>query len=87
MDLKTNSVVISLAGRDKGKFLAVMRIDGGHVFVCDGKERPILKPKRKNVKHIRATQYVLSSENTVSDPALRKALLKIEERMPNESEV
>lgn len=87
MNLKTNGVVVSLAGRDKGKLLAIMRIDGGHVYVCDGKERPLLKPKRKNVKHVRALHYVLSSEKTVSDPALRKALLEIRGHMPKESEV
>ncbi len=87
MELKTNGVVVSLAGRDKGKLLVITGVDGGHVYVCDGKERPLLKPKRKNVKHVRALKYVLSSEKTVSDPALRKALLEIRGHMPNESEV
>ncbi len=87
MELKKNGVVVSLAGRDKGKLLVITGVDGGHVYVCDGKERPLLKPKRKNVKHVRALKYVLSSEKTVSDPALRKALLEIRGHMPNESEV
>ena len=45
--LEKGSVVLSLAGRDKGRPLAVMESIGKEVSVCDGKERPIDRPKRK----------------------------------------
>ena len=47
MELKKGSVVISKAGRDKGYFLVVVDFNDKEVFVCDGKERPVEKPKKK----------------------------------------
>ena len=46
MDLKTGTVVISKAGRDKGRALAVVGQADGYVLVADGKERPLSRPKK-----------------------------------------
>ena len=67
-------VVVSLAGRDKGKLLAVMRQENGHVILCDGKERPIDRPKSKNIRHVEATQASLTQAELSTNRALRKAL-------------
>ena len=68
------SVVYSKAGRDKGKFMALIRETEKGVLLCDGKERPIESPKLKNKKHVVFTNYELESECLRSNKALRKAL-------------
>lgn len=56
MDIAKGSVVIAKAGRDKGKAFAVTEVlDSRTVLICDGKSRPIERPKRKNVIHLQAT--------------------------------
>ena len=77
MELKKGSVVISKAGRDKGYFLAVTDFTDEVVFVCDGKERPVERPKKKNPLHLAKTRYVLTEEETATNRSLKKALKKI----------
>ena len=72
--LEKGKVIISLAGRDKGRLLAVMQADGNRVLVCDGKERPIDRPKSKNIRHIGPTDSSLTEEDMRGNRALRKAL-------------
>lgn len=67
-------VVVSTAGRDKGRLLAVVRTDSPFIYVCDGRERPLDNPKRKNPRHIEVTDAGLSEDQMRSDSALRKAL-------------
>lgn len=56
MDIAKGSVVIAKAGRDKGKAFAVTDVlDSRTVLICDGKSRPLERPKRKNVIHLQAT--------------------------------
>ena len=77
MELKKGSVVISKAGRDKGYFLAVVDFNDKEVFVCDGKERPVEKPKKKKPLHLAITRYVLTEEETATNRSLKKALNKV----------
>ena len=72
--LEKGRVVISLKGRDKGYPLAVLRHEGKTVLVCDGKERPIDRPKIKNIRHIEPTQVTLERDAFTSDRHLRTAL-------------
>lgn len=74
MELKVGGVVISKAGRDKGKLLAVAQIQKGSVSVCDGKERPIERPKLKNIKHIAVTGYEVSEYDMAANHRLKRAL-------------
>ena len=67
-------VVCSRAGRDKGKLMAVIGEDARSMLLCDGKERPIDKPKRKNKKHVSLTNYEIKEKDLLSNRALRKAL-------------
>ena len=59
-------IVCSKAGRDKGYFMVVVEEGDGFVFVCDGKERPLERPKRKNIKHIAFTNTVLEEESSIT---------------------
>ena len=70
-------VVKSLAGRDKGYLLTVVSADETNVFVCDGEERPLNNPKRKNPRHIESVGMCISDNQMASDRALRKALAAI----------
>ena len=72
--LERGRVVISLAGRDKGRLLAVMQEEKNRVLICDGKERPIDRPKSKNIRHVEMTQALLSEAEIATNRALRKAL-------------
>ncbi len=77
MDLVKGSVEISKAGRDKGYYLAVMSITDDGDYVCDGKERPVERPKKKNPLHLAKTHFVLSEEDTATNRSLKKALKNI----------
>ncbi len=72
--LERGRVVISLAGRDKGRLLAVMQEEKNRVLICDGKERPVDRPKSKNIRHVEITQISLSETDIATNRALRKAL-------------
>lgn len=67
-------VVYSKAGRDKGRLMALVGETEQGVLLCDGKERPIDRPKLKNPKHVASTNYEIESEYLRSNKALRKAL-------------
>ncbi len=48
-------MVISTAGRDIGYlYIILSRIDQKQVLVVDGKSRKVVRPKRKNIKHLKA---------------------------------
>ena len=67
-------VVCSKSGRDKGYFLVVVMEEDGFLYVCDGKERPLERPKRKNPKHLALTNTVLGKSSYSTDKSLRRAL-------------
>ena len=72
--LERGTVVISLAGRDKGRLLAVMQASERTVTVCDGKERPIDRPKSKNIRHVETIGVSVEETEMATNRALRKAL-------------
>ncbi|MBQ1966721.1 MAG: hypothetical protein II356_01970 [Clostridia bacterium] len=47
------------------------------VLVCDGKHRPLEKPKCKNPKHLEATDRLLDKDSMATNKMLRKTLNKI----------
>ena len=75
--LERGRVVKSLAGRDEGSLLAVMQVENGCVILCDGKERPIDRPKCKNIRHVEATEFTLSETELASNKVLKKALRRL----------
>ena len=76
MDLVEGMVVISRAGRDKGRLLAVVGYEDGFVLTADGRERPLARPKKKNPKHLALTN-MRTRVSGVSDKALRRALREL----------
>lgn len=74
MEFEKGCVVKSAAGRDKGRMLLVFGTEQNRVLICDGKERPLQRPKQKNPRHLILTGIRLNDEDTVTNRALKKAL-------------
>lgn len=55
--MKIGDIVISTYGHDMGEWYVVEQVLNDYVFLVDGKNRPIDKPKKKKVKHILQTHY------------------------------
>ena len=63
-DIMISDVVVSTAGRDAGEWFYVIAQDPIYLYLANGKDRPLDKPKRKKRKHV---QKVLRSETRVAD--------------------
>ena len=63
-DINISDVVISTAGRDSGDWFYVIAEDPIFLYLANGKDRSLEKPKRKKRKHV---QKVLRSETRVAD--------------------
>lgn len=74
MSFVRGQVVRSLAGRDKGSYLVVVAAEKGMLFLCDGKARPLQKPKQKNQKHVGTTNCRLAEEQIKTNKQIRHAL-------------
>ena len=85
MDIRVGRVVISSAGHDSGRRMVVTGADGGFVFVADGKERKLDSPKKKNIKHVRATSDSVELEG-MTDKRLRQTLRALSRDTLQESE-
>ena len=62
-DLMISDVVLSTTGRDKGNIFYVIGIEGDFLYLANGKDRTLDRPKRKKQKHV---QKVLRSETRVA---------------------
>lgn len=86
-DLRPGQVVVSLAGRDRGRRLIVLRVQGDRwVWVADGDLRRSANPKRKNRRHVQPQDRVdpglaqkLAEGRTVTDQEVREALRQVAE--------
>ena len=58
-----SDVVVSTAGRDAGTWFYVVNEEQNFLFLANGKDRTLDKPKRKKRKHV---QKVLRSETRVA---------------------
>jgi len=80
--IEPGRVVLSKAGRDQGRALVVLAIDGPeHALVADGRLRTVGKPKRKKWKHLTAKpvcidsiQEKLTQKSPLLDAEIRAAL-------------
>lgn len=73
MEAKTGMIVRSLSGRDKGRFMVIVSIEKGFVYLADGKERKLASPKKKNEKHICLTKTMIRTDD-LTDKKLRDLL-------------
>ena len=77
MELKVGQIVKSTAGHDKGALFVVAGTENGKVLLCNGKDRPIEKPKHKNQKHIEIVISQTDEGLMESNSKLRKTLNKL----------
>ena len=63
-DINISDVVVSTAGHDQGEWFYVVNEDPVFLFLANGKDRTLDKPKRKKRKHV---QKVLRSETRVAE--------------------
>lgn len=71
--LRPGLVVYVAAGKEQGGFYMVTEVGEGYVTLADGKRRPLEKPKRKNLRHIRLTDTQWEPEG-MTNRALRSKL-------------
>ena len=76
-------LVVSVSGRDKERVFMVTEIlDSNYVLIADGALRKLEKPKKKKIKHLKETQFVLnerilskiSEGKNLTNAELRKAI-------------
>ena len=63
-DINISDVVVSTTGRDAGNWFYVINEDPVYLFLANGKDRTLEKPKRKKRKHV---AKVLRSETRVAE--------------------
>ena len=63
-DINISDVVVTTSGRDQGQWFYVVNEDPMYLFLANGKDRTLDKPKRKKRKHV---QKVLRSETRVAE--------------------
>ena len=91
-DLTVGQVVRSKAGRDAGRFMAVTAIEEGFVYLADGRVRKADKPKRKKIKHIAKTNFIIKETHKFlegsdsADAFLRDVLKKFNDSEQTERE-
>ena len=62
-DINISDVVVSTTGRDRDEWFYVIAQDPIFLYLANGKDRPLDKPKHKKRKHV---QKVLRSETRVA---------------------
>ena len=67
-NMNISDVVVSTAGHDQGQLYYVISTDETYLYLANGKDRTLDKPKRKKRKHV---QKVLRSETRVVEKLIR----------------
>lgn len=73
MRIVEGMIVYSDAGHDKDRFGVVLRLDGGYALIVDGKYHTLQKPKKKNLKHLKATTEIVDLSKLDTDKKIRNA--------------
>jgi ribosomal protein L14E/L6E/L27E len=74
---KRGNVVRSLKGRDEDKISVVLRYEDNKVYISDGKEHKLTKPKLKNPKHLEKTNFDIDESFLIGNERLRKELNRL----------
>ncbi|NLY36683.1 MAG: RNA-binding protein [Tissierellia bacterium] len=80
--IRPGDIVISKAGRDKGRPLIVLEnIDENFVLLVDGDLRPLEKPKKKKLLHLQRTNKMTEkldeARASKNNALLRKELQRL----------
>ena len=74
MKIEKGTIIRSIAGHDVGDFQVILDFDEQYATVCDGKHRPLEKPKRKKLKHLSITNTVVDVAELQTNKSIRKVL-------------
>lgn len=78
-DCNIGRLVVSKAGRDVGElFLIIGILDEKYVFISNGSQRSIEKPKKKKIKHLEYTNVIAEQirDTIISDKELTNSMVK-----------
>lgn len=90
---RPGQLVVSTAGRDKGKPFLIIGLEGpGYVLIADGRRRGVKRPKMKNVRHVRGhgavaeeVAQILNNGRRPSDELVRRALAAMDTNLRHEA--
>ena len=74
MPIVRGQIVRSKTGKDKENFLVVTEVCEKGVLLSDGKDRPLERPKFKNLRHIAPTNSFLTEEQLSTNRSVRHGL-------------
>ncbi len=74
MEVKRGTIVRSLAGHDKGDFQVIIDFNDEYVKVCDGKYRPLERPKNKKFIHVKLTNTVINEDSLKTNRSIKAAI-------------
>ena len=57
--MSPGQIVFSKQGRDKGRVMVIITVDGEYAYLVDGCTRRLVKPKKKKAKHIQITNQIV----------------------------
>ena len=93
MKLSKSDIVLSLSGRDKGKYFFVVDTAGEYVMIADGRYRKLEQPKKKKQKHLQLVLRMNSgvpakicSGDKVLNSELRRALAEIRQEIMSQNQ-
>ncbi len=72
--MRAGQIVKSTAGRDKNTFFVVTEVNGDYAVICDGKHRPLEKPKMKKLKHLSETTHTVDLNQVKTNKEFRRVL-------------
>ena len=73
-EIKKGSVAVSERGRDKGRIMAVLNVEGQYALVADGRKRKVEDPKRKKLCHLSLLSDAAFEVEGLTNKALWKKL-------------
>lgn len=92
-DISIGQLVISKAGRDKGKHFLVVEVAGEYVYLVDGKSRRLDQAKKKKIKHIQPTHWIshtlveeIQSYSKLSNADIQKEIAALVEKNTDKEE-
>ncbi len=72
--MQPGTIVKAKAGRDSGRFFAVLSVEDAYAYIADGKTRRVERPKKKKLIHLAATAGRLDAGELETNKKLRRAL-------------
>lgn len=77
--MQVGDLVIATAGKEKNEIFLVVKVDQQFVYIADGKRVSVIKPKRKNEKHIQkvSKQRFLLGDDITRDVKYNSAVRKL----------